>query len=215
MKILGLEVERIGHDCFKISHGGKVIYFDPYNIRSSDEADVIFVTHDHFDHCSIDDMKKLVKDGTMIVAPKECFVKITHMWPKSKTLILSPGQTHHLEGVSIEAVPAYNVDKFASPGKHFHPKQDGKLGYVVTFGGRRIYHAGDTDKIPEMEKLEDIDMALLPVSGTYVMTAEEAAEAADTIKPKVAVPMHYDSIVGTRKDAEMFKKLARCRVEIV
>ena len=106
-------------------------------------------------------------------------------------------------------MPAYNLNK------QFHPKSNGWMGVVVTVSGKRIYHAGDTDNIPEMSNLKNIDIALLPVSGTYVMTAEEAADAANRIMPKMAVPMHYGSIIGTRADAERFRQLCKCKVEIL
>jgi L-ascorbate metabolism protein UlaG (beta-lactamase superfamily) len=122
---------------------------------------------------------------------------------------MKPGQKKDFFGISVEAVPAYNINKFQPSGVPFHPKADSKNGYVVTIAGRRVYHAGDTDFIPEMRELKNIDIAFLPVSGTYVMTAQEAAEAAQAIKPKVAIPMHYATIVGSRADAERFAYLLR------
>jgi L-ascorbate metabolism protein UlaG (beta-lactamase superfamily) len=128
--------------------------------------------------------------------------------------IAKPGDKLSFGSVTVETVPAYNTNKFREPGKVFHPKEDGKLGFVVTVKGVRIYHAADTDHIPEMKGMAP-DIALLPVSGTYVMTAKEAAEATASIKPKIAIPMHYASIVGSVKDAEEFKKLAKCEVKIL
>jgi L-ascorbate metabolism protein UlaG (beta-lactamase superfamily) len=120
-----------------------------------------------------------------------------------------------VDGVVIEAVAAYNTSKFRSPGKPFHPQADGKVGFVIGLGGIRIYHAGDTDEIPEMAKVAGVDVALLPVSGTYVMTAAEAVKACNAIRPKLAIPMHYGAIVGTSADAEAFKKGVKCRVEVL
>ena len=129
--------------------------------------------------------------------------------------IVKPGDSLSAHGISIEAVPAYNLNKFRSPGNPFHPQEAGHVGFIITVGGQRIYHAGDTDNIAEMEGFE-VDIALLPVSGTYVMTAEEAAEAARRIGPKIAVPMHYGAgVAGTRADAERFARLYDGKVLIL
>ncbi len=129
-------------------------------------------------------------------------------------LKVRPGDKVQLGDVIVEAVPAYNLDKFREPGKVFHPREDGKVGYILTMKGVRVYHSGDTDAIPEMKAFK-ADLALLPVSGTYVMTATEAAEATKMIKPKLAIPMHYGAIVGSEADAEKFKQLASCQVQIL
>ena len=132
-----------------------------------------------------------------------------------ETKFLEPGGKLSVGKVEIEAVPAYNVNKFRAPGQVFHPKEDKKLGFVFQMDGTRVYFAGDTDFIPEMKSIQ-CEIALLPVSGTYVMTAEEAAEAVEMIKPKIAVPMHYAAIVGSDSDAQSFKSLVKnCQVEIV
>ena len=128
---------------------------------------------------------------------------------------LDPGGKFTIGKVEVEAVPAYNINKFREPGKVFHPREAKGLGFVLTMDGTRVYYAGDTDFIPEMKNIR-CDVALLPVSGTYVMTAEEAAEAAAAINPQIAVPMHYGAIVGTADDAQKFKGLVKnCEVEIV
>lgn len=204
-----MDLKRLTHDCMKISNGIK-IYFDPFEIPDDEPGDIILITHGHRDHCSPDDIEKLTKIGTAIVAAEECKDKLGE-----DVTYVKPGDKLEIKGIQIEVVPAYNIDKFRAPGVPYHPKEDGKVGYVVTVQGKRIYHAGDTDNIPEMADLKDIDIAFLPVSGTYVMTAEEAAKACDIIKPKVAIPMHYGKIVGTPKDAEIFKSLATCNVEIL
>jgi len=128
---------------------------------------------------------------------------------------VKPGDRIVVEGIAIEAVPAYNTSKFRAPGQPFHPQADGKVGFVIGMGGIRIYHAGDTDEIPEMAAVVGVDVALLPVSGTYVMTAAEAITACGAIRPKLAIPMHYGAIVGSTADAEAFKKGVTCRVEIL
>ena len=192
----------LGHDTFKLT-GSKTVYFDPYEIKGTATADIICVTHDHFDHCVPDDIKKLQGPETVVVAPADCAAKIG-----GNVKAIKPGQKLEVEGVTIEAVPAYNTNK------KFHPKSNGWVGYIITLDGVRIYHAGDTDRIPEMKHVKT-DIALLPVSGTYVMTADEAVQAALDVTPKVAVPMHYGSIVGDANDAQHFKDLLAGKVEVV
>ncbi len=197
------QMKWLGHDTFKIESGGKVIYTDPFQLKEGlPKADLILITHEHYDHCSPDDVKKITKDGTVIVAPGDCEGKLT-----GKVRTVKPGDRLTEMGVDIEAVSAYNTNK------QFHPKFQSWVGYIFTVEGKRIYLAGDTDRIPEMKGFR-CDIALLPVSGTYVMTAEEAAKAAEDINPEVAVPMHYASIVGTEDDAEKFKKLYKGKTHV-
>jgi len=196
-------IKWLGHAGFKIT-GDKTVYIDPFKINETEPADIIICTHEHFDHLSPEDIKKVQAGKTVIVTTPDSFSKVSG---NVKTLV--PGQSMDVDGIKIEAVPAYNLNK------HFHPKDNKWMGVIITINGQRIYHAGDTDSIPEMSSLKNIDVALLPVSGTYVMTAEEAADAANRINPKVAVPMHYGAIVGTKEDAEKFRKLCRCKVEIL
>ena len=196
-------IKWLGHAGFKIK-GEKTVYIDPFKIKDNETADIIIITHEHFDHLSPEDIKKIQTGKTVIVTTPDCSSKVS-----GNVKTISPGQTLNVDGIKIEAVPAYNSNK------QFHPKANGWMGVIVTINEERIYHAGDTDNIPEMSVLKNIDVALLPVSGTYVMTAEEAADAASKIMPKVAVPMHYGAIVGTSADAERFRKLCKCRVEIL
>ncbi|MGD2148731.1 MAG: MBL fold metallo-hydrolase, partial [Anaerolineae bacterium] len=130
-------------------------------------------------------------------------------------MIVEPGDTIRVKGLQVEAVPAYNVNKFRSPGVPYHAREAGHVGFVVTSEGQRIYHAGDTDHIPEMAALKAIDIALLPVSGIYVMTAEEAAQAAAVIRPGIAIPMHLGRGIGSPDSARVFKDRASARVEIL
>ncbi|MGA3405930.1 MAG: MBL fold metallo-hydrolase [Candidatus Bathyarchaeia archaeon] len=208
----GVKLTWLGHDAFRIQDG-QVIYIDPYEIGPGAKADLVLVSHEHDDHCSIDDLKKIVTPNTVIVAHAQSKNELSKLSVK-EIKIAKPGDKLSFGSVTVETVPAYNTNKFREPGKVFHPKEDGKLGFVVTVKGVRIYHAADTDHIPEMKGMAP-DIALLPVSGTYVMTAKEAAEATASIKPKIAIPMHYASIVGSVKDAEEFKKLAKCEVKIL
>lgn len=205
MNLLGLDIEKIIHSCFRIRHGGKVIYFDPYSIETHEGADFVFISHEHFDHCSPQDLMKIIKRDTIIVAAEECKMKLSPLRPKVQEIIyINPGGKIAVGNFQLEAVRAYNTNKFKMPGVPFHPKADNKCGYVLSVGGLRIYHAGDTDVIPEMRELVNIDIAFLPVSGTYVMTADEAAESVKIIRPKIAIPMHYNTIVGTDEDVDRF-----------
>lgn len=191
----------LGHDTFKIT-GEKVIYTDPFKVKKADSADIILITHEHHDHCSPDDIGKLQGQQTIIVAPADCAAKL-----KGKIKIVKPGDSIEISGIKIEAVPSYNTNK------QFHTRERGWVGYIVTVSGERIYLAGDTDYIPEMKTFR-ADIALLPVSGTYVMTADEAVQAALDIKPKIAIPMHYGSIVGTLDDAKKFSEKLKGRIVV-
>jgi L-ascorbate metabolism protein UlaG (beta-lactamase superfamily) len=202
-------IDFLGHDSFRIT-GSKTIYIDPWKLRGSPPpADIILVTHGHSDHLSPGDIARLSTPATVVVGPAEVTGQL-----KGDTRTVAPGDTVTVQGVVVSAVPAYNVSKFRSPGVVFHPAADGKVGYVVEMDGRRIYHAGDTDAIPEMAQI-DVDVALVPVSGTFVMTAEEAAEACRTLHTKVAVPMHYGVVAGSASDAQRFKELCPLPVEIL
>ncbi len=182
-----------GHDAFSLKAAGQTVVFDPYQMDEALSADVVLITHPHYDHCSPIDVAKVSRPDTVIVTEAESARKL-----KGDVRIVAPGDKIVLGHMAIEAVPAYNV------GKKFHPRSKNWLGFVLTVDGTRIYHAGDTDLIPEMEAIR-CDVALLPVSGTYVMTADEAVAAARRIRPQLAIPMHYGTLVGSRADAERFK----------
>jgi len=209
MKINNIELKWLGHAGFLIKNS-RVIYIDPYNIKDGlEKADLILLTHSHYDHCSVADMEKIVKEGTRIIAPADCQSKITKFGVPVKIEIIEPGQELDLGNVEISTLPSYNIDK------HFHPKEESWVGYLIKTNGVVIYHAGDTDIIPEMQKLTGYKqpdrefVALLPVGGRFTMSAEEAVEAAKTIKPSVAIPMHWGSIVGSEDDAQEFIDLCR------
>lgn len=199
----------LGHDCFRIEWEGVTIYIDPYRIKDGPPADLILITHDHFDHCSPEDIARIQKADTTFVTIASAAANL-----KGQVEIVKPGDEVTIKGVHIQAVPAYNTNKFRSPGNPFHPKQSGYVGFVLTLGERRIYHTGDSDHIPEMAEIKT-DVALLPVSGIYVMTAEEAAEAAKTIQPKVAIPMHVGAGIGELEYTQTFKSLAPVSVVIL
>ena len=195
-------IEWLGHDSFRVK-GSKTLYFDPYQIGDAEPADIVLVTHDHFDHCSPDDVARIQVETTTVITEKDSAAKLS-----GNVQTVSPGEKLTVEGITIEAVPAYNVNK------SFHPKENGWLGFIVEMDGVRLYHAGDTDYIPEMSDFKT-DIALLPVSGTYVMTAAEAVEAALAIQPQIAIPMHYGAIVGEISDADAFKSALAGKVEVV
>ncbi len=207
MQIKGTSVDWLGHSGFLIKNS-KTIYIDPYQIKEGHEkADIILITHSHYDHCSVADMQKIVKEGTKIVMTADCQSKITRFDVPIEMIIVETGQELDLNGIRITTIPAYNIDK------HFHTKDEGWVGFMIRMGDVLIYYAGDTDLIPEMQKLTGYSgsdktfIALLPVGGRFVMTAEEASEAAKLIKPSLAIPMHYGTISGTLKDAEEFCEL--------
>lgn len=208
MEFEGVSFECLGHASVKIV-GEKIIYIDPFQLKAPEKADIILITHSHYDHCSIADVKQLIKGDTVIVATPDCQSNFSASRIGTASIkISSPGKKFEIYGIAIEAIPAYNTNK------RFHSRNEEWVGYIVTTGGKRFYHAGDTDLIPEMKNLNNIDVAFLPVGGTYTMDAKEAAEAANIIQPKVAVPIHYGVIVGSRADAETFKKLVKGRVEL-
>ena len=209
MKIDNVEIKWLGHAVFLIKNS-KMIYIDTYNINATDEkADLILITHSHYSHCSFSDIRKIIKAGTKIILPADCQSKITRFEIPIKIEVIESGQEIDFGNIEISAVPSYNIDK------HFHPKDEGWIGYLIKMNGVVIYHAGDTDVIPEMKNLtghkqkEKKFVALLPVGGRFTMNSEEALESARIIKPFLAIPMHYGSIVGTEEDAIEFVKLCK------
>ncbi|VVB80770.1 Beta-lactamase superfamily domain protein [uncultured archaeon] len=209
MEIGGIKISFLGNSGFAINNGKRVVV-DPYNVSDgAEKADLILITHSHYDHCSIKDITKLAKKGKVGVVPADAQSKITRV-EDVEMQIIEVGDELEFESVKVTAVPAYNIDK------EFHPKSEGWMGYIIKHGNVIIYHAGDTDKIPEMEKLTGYAkdgnefVVLLPVSGNYTMTAEEAAAVASLLNPTVAIPMHYGAgVAGTVEDAQRFVKLCR------
>jgi L-ascorbate metabolism protein UlaG (beta-lactamase superfamily) len=209
MKIGGIELKWLGHASFLIKNH-KVIYIDPFKIKEdSEKADIILITHSHYDHCSVADIKNIIKEGTKIVLTADSQSKITRFETPIDIQIIEPNKELVFGDIKISAIPAYNVDKT------FHQKEEGWVGYIIKMKDILIYHAGDTDFIPEMQKLtghkqpDKQFIALLPIGGRFTMNAEEAAEAAKLIKPALAIPMHYGGLVGNAADAEEFVKMCK------
>lgn len=194
----------IGHASFRLDEP-IVIYIDPWNLpEGSPLADLILVSHDHHDHCSPEDVAAVRSDETLVIANPGAANKL-----EGPVEVMRVGETRTHAGITIEALPAYNLEK------PFHPREEGHLGFILGIGDERLYFAGDTDHIPEMEAVE-CDLALLPVSGKYVMDPEEAAEAAKTLRPRLIVPMHYGAgVVGTIADAQRFSQLSDFPVQIM
>lgn len=210
----GIKIKWHGHDTFSIVRG-KTIVTDPYKLSKKIDADLILVSHNHFDHLSNEDLKKIISQKTVIVTAKECIDMLQGISCK-KIIGLEPGEEQTIDEIKIKAIPAYNITKInPDTKKPFHPKEDNKIGFFITFHGKTFYHTGDSDLIPEMSDLQP-DVLFVPVSGTYVMTPTEASKAVEKIKPKVAIPMHYGTIVGSQSDATEFKsKVTSCKVEVL
>jgi L-ascorbate metabolism protein UlaG (beta-lactamase superfamily) len=206
-------VEWLGHSGFRIRAGDAVVYIDPYRVSGGPKADVILVTHGHYDHFSPQDIERLSDERTWLVAPPPVAERVA-----GQVLSVAPGEMVDQElarGVEIGAVAAYNTSKRDASGNLFHPREAGWVGYELNLRGERLYHSGDTDVIPEMDRVTGVDVALLPVSGVYVMTAGEAAEAARRIQPRVAVPMHWGEHIGSYEDAATFAQSAPVEVQIL
>jgi L-ascorbate metabolism protein UlaG (beta-lactamase superfamily) len=194
----------LGHASVKIWRRDTVIYVDPRNLSESPhDATLVLVTHSHSDHYSPSDIAKVSKAGTVFIAP----ANVVALYGSGQVIL--PGQTIERQGVPVTAVAAYNLTK---PN---HPKANNWVGYIIQLGSQRIYCAGDTDLTNEMKAVEDIDVAILPVGGTYTMNADEAAQATSFIEPQLAIPYHWGDIVGTLADAQRFAALAACDVKIM
>jgi L-ascorbate metabolism protein UlaG (beta-lactamase superfamily) len=204
----------LGHASFRITAGRAHVYIDPYRIADDAPlADLILITHGHYDHFSPQDVEKLTKRETWLVGPAAVAERVSGQVHR-----IGPGETlddELVRGIHVTAVAAYNTSKRDADGRPFHPRDAGWVGYELNVRGERLYHSGDTDVIPEMDTVTGVDVALLPVSGVYVMTAQEAAEAARRIQPRVAVPMHWGSHIGTEHDARTFAAKAPVEVQIM
>ena len=201
-------IEVLCHSCIKFNKG-EVIYFDPFKIEKNyNDADVIFITHDHYDHYSEEDIDKVIKEETIIVAPEDLLTKLLKKgFERDNMVLVTPNQKYTVKGIEFQTIPAYNVNK------QFHPKANEWVGYVLKIEGITYYIAGDTDITEENKKVK-CDVAFVPVGGTFTMDYKEAAELINEIKPKIAVPTHYGSIVGEKSDGVSFSKLVSPEIEV-
>lgn len=195
-------IQCLGHSTIKFNKQGKIIYIDPFKIENNmNDADIIFITHSHYDHFSVEDINKVKKDDSIIIATEDLYTNILKLgFSMANILMVKPCNQYQIEGIKFLTIPAYNIEK------KFHPKENDWVGYIIELEGVKYYIAGDTD-VTEENLNVSCDVAFVPVGGTYTMNYEEAAGLINKIKPKLAVPIHYGSIVGTAQDAEEFKKL--------
>lgn len=183
--------------------GSEVLYFDPFQIRGgSRKADIVLVTHSHYDHLDPESISHISKRGTVYVAPASIEKEMRSAIGDNELITVRPGDDIKIGGIRVQAVPAYNKLK------PFHPKRNQWVGYIVTMDGIRYYIAGDTDAVSELEGIS-CDAALVPIGGTYTMTAKEAAKLVNAIGPETAIPTHYGSIVGKKEDADTFREHVR------
>lgn len=188
---------------------GQVIYFDPYKINENyNDADVIFVTHSHYDHFSEEDILKVKKETTKIVVPEDLYDRSTELgFDERDILVVKPNEEYIVNNIKFKTIPSYNINK------NFHPKDNNWVGYIITIDNVSYYIAGDTDITEENKKVK-CDVAFVPIGGTYTMTAEEAANLVNEIKPKIAVPIHYGLIVGAKEDEEVFKSCVNKDIDV-
>ncbi|MFH1078953.1 MAG: MBL fold metallo-hydrolase [Pseudomonadota bacterium] len=195
------KIKWLGHASVRIE-AQKIIYIDPWKIKNGPKADMILISHSHYDHLSPADIRKIIKEDTVIIAPGDAAAQLS-----GDVRALKPGDKVTVGGVTVEAVPAYNI------GKPYHPKANNWIGFILTVEGKTIYYGGDTDLIPEMKTIK-ADILILPVGGTYTMAAKEAAEAVNMLRPEAAIPVHCGDLAGTLEDAATFKRLCKMPVEI-
>jgi len=213
------EIRRLAHSSILIKCDGKNIYVDPYRPDSLTndlkkfyeepaKADLLLITHPHHDHCDPATFEKMVSEETRVIAPEDCAEKI-----EDDFTTLRPGESLSFEGIDVEGVHAYNIKRKRDSGEPFHPKGEG-LGYLITVEGNTIYHPGDTEKIPEMEDIEGVDIAFLPIDGTYTMDIDEAVDAAKLIDPEMVIPFH-EREADPKKFKEKLESESGIKVDIL
>lgn len=216
----GATITALGHDGFRVDVAEPQVSFafDPYDLLGEvTPVDFVFVSHSHFDHCDISSIRKLLGPKTRVIAPQCCQGELQELTSQLDTYT---GEDKVTAGkITYWAIPAYNTDKFRTPNEVFHPRDLGGVGFVVEIpieGSKnlRFYHAGDTDFVPEMEQVKKIDVAFLPISGTFVMTLEEAIKATEMIEPDLAIPMHYGKILGSVAEANRFQNMLHDKTNV-
>lgn len=220
-KYKGATITALGHAGFIVDYPERPLRFafDPYDINGEEPVDYIFVSHPHFDHCDPASIRKLLKPTTKIIAPTCCKNELGEF--ADQVELFGDKEKHETKAFTYWTIPAYNINKYRTPTEVFHPKELGGVGFVVELdaddGGPKIryYHAGDTDMVPEMETLKKIDVAFLPISGTFVMTMDEAMKAAELIQPKLAIPMHFGKLLGSVGEATRFQNLLQDKVPVM
>ena len=199
------------HSSIKIEDRGRVVYIDPFQMGDEPhDADFIMITHDHYDHFSQEDIRKVVGAGTVLIIPDKMNTEISDIADLfRKVITVKPGVYKEVDGLELQTVPAYNLFK------PFHPKSAGWVGYLLRIDGKRIYIAGDTDATKEAKAVK-ADIVLVPVGGTYTMDTKKAAELVNMIRPEVAIPVHYGNVVGNPGDGELFAQMVNppTRVEL-
>lgn len=204
-----MKIEVLCHSSIKIEGEDKIIYLDPFRIKEeTKDADVIFITHSHYDHFSEEDINKVKNDNTKIVVTNDLIDKAIGLgFREENIIIVIPNNSYNVLGIQINTIPAYNINK------PFHPKENNWVGYILTLEEKRIYVAGDTD-ITEENKDIKCEIALIPVGGTYTTDYKEAAELVNIINPIIVIPMHYAELVGTKEDASKFSKIVNSNIQV-
>jgi len=213
-------ITALGHDGFRVDIPNKELsfVFDPFDLKGEQEpADFVFVSHLHFDHCDPTSIKKFITKKTKVIAPNNCRETLAEI---TDSVVFYEGKDKVTnDKLTYWAIPAYNINKFRTPNEVFHPRELGGVGFIVEVemeGSKniRFYHAGDTDFIEEMKEIKKTDVAFLPISGTFVMTLEEAIQAAETIEPDLVIPMHYGKILGSVAEANRYQNLLRDKIQV-
>lgn len=213
----GATITAYGHAGFLVDYGEKgfSFAFDPYDVKEAGDqvVDYVFISHSHFDHCDPNSIRKILKPNGKVFAPTCCAKELESFGQRLE--IISDKNKHETKHFKFWNIPAYNIDKFRTPTEVFHPLDLGGVGWIVEVGSSRYYHAGDTDLTPEMEQLKKIDIAFLPISGTFVMTLEEAVKASEILQPDIVIPMHYGKLLGSVSDAHRFQNLLQGKVKVL
>ncbi|MCY3414026.1 MAG: MBL fold metallo-hydrolase [Candidatus Heimdallarchaeota archaeon] len=214
-----IKIKWLGHDSFLITAKGKNIYLDPYKIEDQElpKADIIITSHEHFDHCNPDSINSISNESTILIGPTSTKAQLEGIGKKKEVKEFNVGDLLEVHGIKVSNIPAYNIHRYRDPEKKqvFHPKEQGHIAPILNIDGTTIYHAGDTDKTPEMDGLKPT-IALIPVSGTYVMDVPEAIEAALAIDAEITIPMHVGRGIGTLEMAKEFKeKMPEKRIEVL